>query len=109
MPAVISGNVMAFLFGLPLSIPVGSHTASDWLAVVFLGVVQIGLAYVLLTRALGRVPALEASLLLLIEPVLNPIWTWLLHGEAPGAWAVVGGSLILGATAVRTAAAFRAT
>jgi drug/metabolite transporter (DMT)-like permease len=107
MTAVVSGNVMAFLFGLPLALPLGSHGAADWLAVVFLGIVQIGLAYVLLTRALGRVPALEASLLLLIEPVLNPIWTWLLHGEAPGAWAVLGGTLILGATAFRTTTAFR--
>ena len=51
---------------------------------VYLGMFQIGLAYVFFTRAIRQVSALEASLLLLIEPVLNPIWTWLMHGESPG-------------------------
>jgi drug/metabolite transporter (DMT)-like permease len=106
MSAVVSGNVMAFVFGAALGLPLGATTAIDWLAVSFLGVMQIGLAYVLLTRSLERVPALEASLLLLIEPVLSPIWAWLYHGEAPGLWAIVGGALILGATALRTALSF---
>jgi drug/metabolite transporter, DME family len=106
LKAVVSGNVMAFLFGLALSLPYGETTATDWAAVLFLGLMQIGLAYVLLARALERVPALEASLLLLIEPVLSPVWAWLLHAEAPGVWALGGGALILGATALRTAVAF---
>jgi drug/metabolite transporter, DME family len=106
LTAVVSGNVIAFVFGLALAVPFGETTGTDWLAVIFLGLMQIGLAYVLLTRALERVPALEASLLLLIEPVLSPIWAWLMHGEAPGAWAVAGGALILGATGLRTALAF---
>lgn len=106
LAAVVSGNVMAFVLVLPLALPVGTHAATDWLAVVFLGVVQIGMAYALLTRALRGVPALEASLLLMVEPVLNPIWAWALHGEAPGAWALAGGALILGATATRTLLAF---
>ena len=49
-----------------------------------------------------RVPAFEASLLLLLEPVLNPVWAWLVHGERPGAWSLAGGALILAATAVKT-------
>jgi len=48
-----------------------------------------------------RVRALEVGLFLLIEPVLNPIWTWLVHGETPGAATLAGGALILGATAGR--------
>ena len=107
--AVVSGNVMAFLLVLPFALPASGHSAKDWLVVVFLGVVQIGMAYVLLSRAMQRVPALEASLLLLVEPVLNPVWAWALHGETPGPWAVAGGAVILGATAVRTTLAFRAT
>jgi DME family drug/metabolite transporter len=54
---------------------------------------------VIFTRALRRLPALEVSLLLLIEPVLNPLWAWLAHGEAPGFGARLGGLLILSATA----------
>jgi drug/metabolite transporter (DMT)-like permease len=44
----------------------------------------------------------EASLLILLEPVLNPVWTFLFAGERPGPWALVGGAIILVATAWRT-------
>jgi drug/metabolite transporter (DMT)-like permease len=67
----------------------------------FLGVVQIGVAYMCLTRAIGHVRALDASLILLLEPVLNPLWTWLVRGEEPGAWAAVGGAFIVGASAMK--------
>ena len=43
-----------------------------------------------------EVPGLEAATLLLIEPVLNPIWTWIVHGERPGTLALIGGALIIG-------------
>ena len=68
---------------------------------LYLGVVQIGIAYLLLTAAVRYVSAFEVSLLLLVEPALNPVWSWLAHGEAPGAVAIAGGVLILGATAVK--------
>jgi len=55
-----------------------------------------------LARAVPYLPALEVSLLLLLEPVLNPIWTWIVHREQPGGWTVVGGSIILMATAVKS-------
>lgn len=100
--AVACGNLIAFALTLPMAVPVAHATATDWALIAFLGVVQIGLAYVLLTRGVRGVPALEASLLLLVEPVLNPIWAWLVHGENPGLWSILGGAVILGATAMRT-------
>ena len=100
--AAIAGNLMAFLVCLPWVFPVGPTDAADWLVVGHLGVFQIALAYVLLTGGLERVPALEASLLLLIEPVFSPVWAWLAHGEVPGAWAWLGGGLILAATVGKT-------
>jgi drug/metabolite transporter (DMT)-like permease len=57
---------------------------------------------VFLTKAIRGLPALELSLLLLLEPVLNPIWTWLIRGEDPGLWTVAGGAVIVGATGIRT-------
>lgn len=99
--AVISGNLIAFLACLPAALPLPEVTAADVSIVVYLGVVQIALAYVLLTAGLERVPALEASLLLLIEPVLNSLWAWWVHGEVPSAIAVVGAGLILGSTLTR--------
>jgi DME family drug/metabolite transporter len=96
--AVVLGNVFAFAACLPLALPVASVRAADFGIVAFLGVFQIGLAYVLLNYGLGHVRALEASLLLLAEPVLNPLWAWLVHGERPSAWANAGGAVIVAAT-----------
>lgn len=101
--AVVAGNLMAFLVALPMALPVERATGVDVGVIVFLGVFQIGLAYVFMTRALTEVGALEASLLLLLEPVLSPIWAWLLHGETPGRWSLAGGAIILAATAAKTA------
>ena len=101
--AVALGNLIAFGVALPWALPVGESQAKDWVLIGFLGVFQIGLAYVLLTGGIGHITALEASLLLLIEPVLNPIWALLIHGEEPTGWALIGGLLILGATVLKSA------
>lgn len=106
--ALVAGNLIAFLACLPLALPVSGVAATDWVLVTFLGVFQIGLAYGLLTAALRRVPALETSLLLLIEPVLNPLWAWQLHGERPGTRAMIGGAVILMASATMTLVSLRA-
>jgi len=105
--AVIVGNAMAFLVAIPFAWPPPSASAAAWATVTYLGVFQIGLAYVFFTRAIRQVSALEASLLLLIEPVLNPMWTWLVHGESPGAYTLAGGAVIVSATALRAATAPR--
>ncbi|WP_437735831.1 EamA family transporter [Sorangium sp. So ce1335] len=70
--------------------------------------VQIGLSYVLFSRGVRHTPAVEASLLVLVEPVRNPVWALLFVGERPGLWSIVGGAVILGATVWRTAHAARA-
>ncbi len=99
---VALGNVLACAAALPMAAPFGAATAHNVLVILYLGVVQIGLAYVCLTRAIGHVPAVEASTLLMAEPAMNPVWTWLVHGEKPGAWALAGGALILCATLANT-------
>jgi len=96
--AAFWGNVLAAAAALPLSLPLPPSRATDWLVLAFLGLFQIALAYVLLSRGLGGVPALEASLLLLLEPVLNPLWAWLVHGERVGPRVLAGGAMILTAT-----------
>jgi drug/metabolite transporter, DME family len=104
MAAVVTGNLFACVIGLPLVWPLPRATVGEWATIVYLGVFQIGLAYVFLTRAVGRLPAVEMSLLLLLEPVLNPVWAWLVRGEQPGAWTMMGGAVIIAATAVKIVA-----
>jgi len=101
MTTVAIGNIIAFVACLPLAVPVDPVPAADWLVVGYLGVFQIGLAYLFLTRAVRNVQALEASLLLLVEPALSPGWAWLLHGEQPAGLAIAGAGLILAGTIVR--------
>ena len=97
LAATVLGNGLAFAFTLPLALPVGSVRSADVAAILYLGVVQIGLAYWLFSKGLKRLPALEVSLLVLLEPVLNPVWTWWLHGERPSGLAIVGGAILIGA------------
>jgi drug/metabolite transporter (DMT)-like permease len=100
--AVLAGNLIACAACLPMALPVLHSRPADWLIVGYLGVFQIGLAYAWLTIGVRRVPALETSLLLLLEPVLNALWAWLIHLERPGPWSLAGCLVILLATLART-------
>lgn len=101
LAVVVAANTMAFLFCLPWAWPIRA-SAGDWVVLVYLGVLQIGLAYALLVWGIRHVTAFEASLLLLIEPALNPVWAWLVQGERPGVASILGGVFILGATVWKT-------
>ena len=100
--AVAVGNLIASAGALVFAWPLPAASAGAWLTLVYLGVIQIGLAYILLTAAMRELQALEVSLLLLLEPVLNPVWTWLLRGERPVRLVLIGGALLIAATALRT-------
>jgi drug/metabolite transporter (DMT)-like permease len=84
-------------------------TTVEWSTLAYLGVFQIGLAYVCLSSAIRRLPALEISLLLLLEPVLNPVWTRIIRHEEPGRWTLLGGVVIVSATVIKLLADARAT
>ena len=102
MAPVALGNLVAFLAALPMALPLAGGGKGDVAVILYLGIVQIGLAYVFVTRAIRYVPAFEATAVLLLEPVMNPVWAWLVHGEKPGLWALTGGVLILSATLAHT-------
>ena len=99
--SIILGNVLAFLIGLPWLLQAPALPVSGWGALVALGVVQLGVAYWLYARAIKHVTALEAVLIPAIEPILNPIWVFLAFGEVPSRWALIGGTVVLGAVTVR--------
>ena len=102
--ALVWGNLLAAAATAPLWASGPAPAPIDLLLVAYLGVFQLGLAYLVFSRGISGTPAVEASLLILLEPVLNPVWAFLLAGESPGPWALAGGAVILGATAWRTVA-----
>ncbi|HEY6003405.1 MAG TPA: DMT family transporter [Anaeromyxobacter sp.] len=102
--ALVWGNVLAAAATLPLWASGPAPTRLDLALVVYLGIFQLGVSYLAFTRGVAGTPAIEASLLVLLEPVLNPIWTFLVAGERPGPWAIAGGAVVLAATAWRTVA-----
>jgi drug/metabolite transporter (DMT)-like permease len=103
---VILGNLFTGIIGLPFmfgSIP----DARSWVGLFVLGVIQLGLSYVLYSKAIKHVTAIEAILIPGIEPILNPIWVFLILGERPGKWALIGGFIVLISVTLRSLIAIR--
>lgn len=98
--SIIIGNYLAALLGLPfMSAPLPG--ASGWLVLGLLGVVQVGLPYWFYASAVRQVSAIESVLLISLEPVLNPLWVFLLLGERPGRFTMIGGAIIVGTVTLR--------
>lgn len=105
--AMLLGNALLVVSLAPVNLARGevglfSPGLRDLAGLLFLGVVQIGFAYLLFGYAMRTVGALEASLIGMLEPVLNPVWVYLVLGETPGWWAVLGGAIIIAAVSYRT-------
>ncbi len=100
--AVSWGNVAVSLSLVPFVAGDLRVDLQSLLILAFLGVFQIGLAYYFFVRGLRSVTATKASLTGMIEPVLNPLWVFLLLGERPSPLAILGGMIVLGAVAART-------
>lgn len=102
--SVFYGNLFAILAMLPFIVPDPSPwTSWDLTAVFILGVFQIGLAYFLFTYGVAHgVRSLDASIIGFIEPLLNPVWVFLVLGEKPSNWALLGGAIIISAVAGHT-------
>ncbi len=103
--SVFYGNILIVLLMLPLILtrPPTQINFNDILAILFLGIFQIGIAYVLFTNGVaGGVRSLDASIIGFIEPLLNPIWVFLIIGERPSIWAIVGGAIIIAAVVFHT-------
>jgi drug/metabolite transporter (DMT)-like permease len=100
--SVIYGNLLVLLVCAPWGFAalsnVGGH---DLVAVMYLGIIQLGLSYVLFTAGMARgVRSLDAGIICYIEPVLNPVWVFFVLGERPSRWALVGGAIIIIAVVV---------
>jgi drug/metabolite transporter (DMT)-like permease len=100
--SIILGNLLGFMIGLPSILTAGSlPSPTGIVALVLLGTVQLGLAYLLYSRALKHVTALESVLIPVIEPILNPVWVMLVIGEKPSSLSLLGGLIVVGAVTWR--------
>lgn len=100
LESIFWGNVLTALIGLPFLI--GSVPGpTGWGCLLILGIVQLGFSYILYASAIKHVTALEAILIPVLEPILNPLWVLLFIGEKPGRWSLVGGGIVLVAVTVR--------
>jgi drug/metabolite transporter (DMT)-like permease len=104
-------NLIAFLFTSMIGIPFilkETWTVNSWLILAFLGIVQIGFAFIFFTKGIKHIPALEANLIGTLEPVLNPIWVFLFYGESMGKFALIGGLILLGGVVLSAVGSARA-
>ena len=99
--AIFWGNIWVMLIGLPFFLQSAPATLPQHGMLAFLGILQLGMGYVLFTYGLQRITALEASLLAMLEPILNPVWVLIGHGERPSNLAILGGLIIIAALIVR--------
>jgi len=100
LESAILGHVLTALCGLPFLF--GSPPdAAGWAGLLYLGVIQQGVSLALYAWAIKRLGALEAILVMMLEPIFNPVWVALGYGELPGPFAVAGGLVVIGAVTLR--------
>jgi drug/metabolite transporter (DMT)-like permease len=92
--SVLIASLFMAIFGFPFILK-ETWTVTNWLIIAYLGLFQIGLAFVFFTKAIKHIPALEANLVGTLEPILNPLWVFLFLGESMGSFALLGGLVVL--------------
>jgi drug/metabolite transporter (DMT)-like permease len=99
--AVFLGNIVVCLITLPWFIDNPFPTVQENNYLMILGFGQLGLGFALFLFGQKYLPAIESSLISMLEPILNPVWVFIGYGENPGYWAVVGGLVIIAALIFR--------
>jgi drug/metabolite transporter (DMT)-like permease len=100
--SLLLGHILTAIVGLPFLFLGAVPSHQDVIRIFILGIVQLGLPYALYATAVPYVPALECTLITMIEPILNPIWVILFYGEIPSQNALIGGTVVLAAIIVHS-------
>lgn len=100
--AIFYGNIFVAVICIPFILELETISFSDLWMVSFLGVFQIAAAYAIFTYGIKRILAVEASIISMLEPVLNPVWVFFGYGEVPTTYAILGGIIIITAISMRT-------
>lgn len=102
VPAIFWGNILIPILCFNFVYPEFKIEMHDLLMIAYLGIFQIGLAYAVFTYSIKRIEGIEAALIAMIEPVMNPIWVYIGYGEKPSPYAILGGLIILTTITIRT-------
>jgi DME family drug/metabolite transporter len=100
--SIFYGNILVSLICIPFLFDMKPLSLDDIWMVSFLGVFQIAFAYALFSYGLKRILAVEASIISMFEPVLNPVWVLIGYGEMPSFFAAIGGGIIIVAVFIKT-------
>jgi drug/metabolite transporter (DMT)-like permease len=100
MESVLLGNLLTFIIALPFVLKI-SISLRDVLVVAILGIFQLGISYIFYVDSLKYITALEAILIAVLEPLLNPLWVYIFLKEKPGINAIIGGIIVVVAITLR--------
>jgi drug/metabolite transporter (DMT)-like permease len=103
---VLLGNVLTLLFASPWMFPF-ANLERNGIWILLLGVLQLAIPYLLYSRAIKHIRALDAAIISIIEPILNPIWVILVRGEHASRWSIFGGAIVLTTSLFRSFLASR--
>ena len=103
---IILGNLLSAVVGLPFVLQETMSWTSAGM-IVYLGLFQMGLSFTLYSVAIRHLHALESTLIVTLEPILNPVWVFFVTGETPGPLTLTGGVLVLGAVTLRAVVSAR--
>lgn len=95
--ALFIGQAVTFLSGLPFLLTTRDFSWPPLLSMLILGIFQLGLAYFCFGIGIRTTPPLAASLLAMVEPIINPVWVFLAVHEVPGWPALTGAAIVLAA------------
>ncbi len=93
--ASMFGFMLSFLVSIPFLTQFDYYNSVADMALIVLGVFQVGLAYVMFDKGSKLTSPVNASLIGLIEAILNPVWVFLFYGEKVGRFALIGAVIIL--------------
>ena len=97
LSGIFFAHVLTALMGIPAGLPgTVSCTGAELVYIVILGVLQLGIPYVLYALASRDCPPLACSLIGMLEPLLSPVWVLIFAGEVPGLFALMGAAVIIG-------------
>ncbi len=101
MGGMLLGHVFTALIGIPFTFfTVTQVSTIPVLSILALGIIQLGIPYILLIISSKNCPPLACSLLGAVEPLLNPVWVFIFSGEKPGVFALIGGAVVIASVTI---------